>query len=283
MKKLFYPQIYNLIFSILFICILSSCTTVGEVDLKAWIDAPMENITYSQNEPIEVFSHAYGKAGVAEIMLYINGEPYRRDKIQGAENELVSFSQEWTPTQPGTYSIQIYAIDINGEKSLPANVVIKVAIPPTSTFTFTPTRPTETPTPTFTDTPTFTPTPTIYNPPPATYTPTTKVESADYDEPPAPVPAVPANGVNLSCRSTQTLAWLPVSDPSGIQGYYVSVEKVSGGGDWVNEGSYGPISGKQMDISVDCGIKYRWRVMAKDGAGNSGNWSGKVEFTVLLD
>ena len=123
----------------------------------------------------------------------------------------------------------------------------------------------ETPTP---DDPT--PTPTL--PPPA-----------DTTSPPAPSPAVPANGLVLSCRATQTLAWLPVSDPSGISGYYVKLEIETKPGVWEAVAGYGPITGKQVDVNVQCGGIYRWMVRAQDGAGNYSNWSAFSTFSVTLD
>lgn len=123
----------------------------------------------------------------------------------------------------------------------------------------------ETPTP---DDPT--PTPTL--PPPADTTP-----------PSAPSPVVPANGLVLSCRATQTLAWLPVSDPSGISGYYVKLEIETKPGVWVAVAGYGPITGKQVDVNVQCGGIYRWMVRAQDGAGNYSDWSAFSTFSIILN
>ncbi len=107
--------------------------------------------------------------------------------------------------------------------------------------------------------------------------------SSDTTPPPAPSPVVPANGLELSCRSTQTLAWLPVSDPSGISGYYVKLEMEVKPGQWKSAGGYGPISGKQVTVNVQCGGRYRWMVRAQDGAGNYSNWSALSTFAVTLN
>jgi hypothetical protein len=103
------------------------------------------------------------------------------------------------------------------------------------------------------------------------------------EPPPAPTPAVPADGLALSCRFSQTLAWLPVDDPDGISGYYVKLDKEVTSGNWQSAGGYGPISGKQVDVTVDCGIRYRWMVRAQDGAGNYSNWSAPSHFSINLN
>lgn len=106
---------------------------------------------------------------------------------------------------------------------------------------------------------------------------------ADTTPPPVPNPVVPANGLVLSCRATQTLAWLPVSDPSGISGYYVKLEIETKPGVWEAVAGYGPITGKQVDVNVQCGGIYRWMVRAQDGAGNYSNWSSFSTFSVTLN
>jgi len=108
--------------------------------------------------------------------------------------------------------------------------------------------------------------------------------TADNTAPPAPTLAVPASGLTLSCRSYQALNWLPVSDPSGIEGYYVQVQRHSGDNNWkdINGSIFSNIQGKSKEISVECGWYYRWRVQAKDNANNVSSWSGWSTFTVTL-
>jgi len=102
----------------------------------------------------------------------------------------------------------------------------------------------------------------------------------DTTPPPAPSPQVPANGLTLSCRSWQDLSWQPVSDPSGIAEYQVQAERHSGDNNWqsVSGSTYTGIGGKTMNLSVECGWTYRWRVRAVDGEGNVGSWSGWSTF-----
>lgn len=102
----------------------------------------------------------------------------------------------------------------------------------------------------------------------------------DSTPPPAPAPQVPANGLTLSCRSYQDLTWLPVSDPSGISEYQVQVERHSGDSQWaaIPGSTFTGIGGKTLNISVECGWYYRWRVRAIDGADNTGSWSSWSSF-----
>ncbi|GAB4503521.1 MAG: hypothetical protein Fur0043_05130 [Anaerolineales bacterium] len=107
---------------------------------------------------------------------------------------------------------------------------------------------------------------------------------SDTTPPPAPTPAVPANGLTIACKGSQTLAWLPVTDPSGISEYQVQVQRHAGDNNWkAAPGSpITGIQGKQTDISVECGWYYRWRVRAVDGAGNLGGWSDWFLFAITL-
>jgi len=111
----------------------------------------------------------------------------------------------------------------------------------------------------------------------------TPVPEEDTTPPPIPQPQVPANGLNISCKSSQTLAWLPVDDPSGISGYKIEVQRHSGDNNWQNvTGSPFGSTGKSMELSVECGWNYRWRVMAIDGKGNQSGWSSWFQFAIIL-
>jgi hypothetical protein len=113
-------------------------------------------------------------------------------------------------------------------------------------------------------------------------TPTIPPPQQDTTPPPVPSPAVPANGLALSCRASQTLVWMPVNDASGVR-YYVKLELQAKQNEWQSAGGYGPITGKQVDVNVQCGGIYRWRVRAEDGAGNVSDWSAPSGFSINLD
>ena len=105
--------------------------------------------------------------------------------------------------------------------------------------------------------------------------------AADTESPPAPTPAVPADGLALTCRATQTLAWIPVTDPSGVV-YYVKLERQITPSSWDPAGGWGPVGDKQVEVDVECGGVYRWAVRAEDGAGNSSVWSAWSGFGIDL-
>lgn len=113
-------------------------------------------------------------------------------------------------------------------------------------------------------------------------TPTATTPS-DITPPPAPTPAVPANGLTIACKASQSLVWMPVTDPSGIAEYQVVVQRHSGDNNWtLAPGGVISVTDKTTSVPVECGWYYRWRVRAVDGAGNVGNWSLWWLFTIML-
>jgi len=211
---------------------------------------------------------------------------------EGAPHYGVAWTKEGFHSMKGepgiTYYWAIAVIRDQGGQSVEqqspeskARSLFWLAPTPTFTPTYTPT-PTDTPTPTFT--PTYTPTPTFTPTHTPTSTPTpTGTATPDNDGPPAPTPVEPLGEQILSCRSSQTLIWQEVSDPSGILGYYGQLEWEVTEGAWQLEDTWGPVSGDRVDVNVECGPYYRWRVRARDGAGNWGDWSGWSYFGIVLD
>jgi hypothetical protein len=339
-----------------------------------------------------VISHAYAREGVAEVLLSVDGEAYRRDPPAEPGASFSEVTQEWLPEEEGVYTLQVVTYDTTGETSNPATISVRVAgevaavptdtpvvtpspvvtpppgvtavptdtpVPPTDTPvsptdtpvspTDTPVSPTDTPVPP-TDTPvipTDTPVPTDTPWPAAqaslqaddtslvqgecttlrwdveyatavflngggvpghgtqqvcpdsTTTYDLHVEAPggnvdrsvtinvsappDTTPPPVPSPAVPADGLEIDCKSSQTLAWMPVSDDSGGPVvYYVKLERQVSPGNWQSVRGWGPVSGKQVDANVDCGIQYRWTVRAQDGAGNYSDWASWSHFSIRL-
>jgi len=110
-------------------------------------------------------------------------------------------------------------------------------------------------------------------------------EPADTTPPPVPTPYVPADGLVIGCPSTpekkQTLAWLPVDDPSGVV-YYVKLERQKTATEWDSVAGWGPVSDKQVEADVECGGIYHWAVRAEDGEGNDSAWSEWFTFSVGL-
>ena len=105
---------------------------------------------------------------------------------------------------------------------------------------------------------------------------------ADTTPPPVPAPFVPADGLVVKCTLKQVLAWLPVTDPSGVV-YYVKLEQKMTATEWRSVRGWGPVNDKQVEAEVGCGGIYRWTVRAQDGAGNISAWSAWSNFSVNLD
>jgi hypothetical protein len=105
----------------------------------------------------------------------------------------------------------------------------------------------------------------------------------DTTPPPAPVPAVPANGLSIGCTASQALVWLPVTDDSGIARYDVEVQRSMDNAKWnPAPGSPVIVTDKTTNFPVECGWIYRWRVRAVDGRGNISPWSDWSLFSIPL-
>jgi hypothetical protein len=106
---------------------------------RAWIDVPIDGARVPAGIEIQVQSHAYARAGVAEVLLSIDGVPYRRDPPGEPGAALTSLSQAWMPDGPGDYSLQVVAYDGEGGASAPDDVLVTVlGVTPTPESTATP-------------------------------------------------------------------------------------------------------------------------------------------------
>lgn len=328
-----------------------SCTQQLENSPNIWIDSPVDGAPIPSGTTVTVASHAYARQGIAEVVLSINGEAYRRDVPQSPGQTYVQLNQDWQPPADGTYAIQVQAYDSTGQTSNIASITVRVGeaqidvtpVPVTGeeTLSITPTTTTTATMPQgaviqfwadpvqiaagacttirwhvenasrvifggidqdfdgsyqdcLCESTRYTLTVvqldgteikqrvdiTVTG---VCETPTSPPPAQDTISPPAPSPAVPANGLALSCRSNQNLAWQPVSDPSGISAYYVKLEMQVTQNNWQSAGGYGPLTDKQVDVSVQCGVQYRWMVRAQDGAGNTSDWSAPSYFSININ
>ncbi|MBI4790658.1 MAG: hypothetical protein HY782_26820 [Chloroflexi bacterium] len=110
-------------------------------------------------------------------------------------------------------------------------------------------------------------------PPPATNTPTRTPTTKPPDTQGPPAPNLRSPKGSLSCRTSVTLDWDAVSDPSGIKHYIVKWTR--------NDGQSGGTvtSGTSHGISVTCGKSYSWSVQAVDNANNAGG-TGSANFSI---
>ena len=104
---------------------------------------------------------------------------------------------------------------------------------------------------------------------------------ADTTPPPVPQPYVPADGLTIACTSRQVLVWLPVTDPSGVT-YEIQLESQVSATQWNPVIERAGLTAKQSEVDVQCGVYYRWRVRARDGAGNVSAWSNWFTFSITI-
>jgi hypothetical protein len=141
-------------------------------------------------------------------------------------------------------------------------------------------------TPTPTATPTRTPLPFIPTVPPVIVA--TKIPTAlppDTQAPPAPTIISPQGGVLLGCLDSIVLRWNEVSDSSGIDIYQVRLNiSYDNGATWSGVGTWelDSLTAVGVEDQTDCGNLYRWRVRARDNAGNMGPYSPFATFGIAL-
>lgn len=106
-----------------------SCNRELDGRPRAWIDFPRDGTSVSIGETITVTSHAFAREGIAEVVLSVNGEAYRRYAPAEVGAEFTEVVQEWTPTEEGFYTLQVRVYDILGESSNPATISMRVGAP----------------------------------------------------------------------------------------------------------------------------------------------------------
>lgn len=280
-----------LCFSLSILSLLTSCTLYARPQgPMVWIDAPLDGLAIPAGQTLTLEGHAASSTGIDYIEVWVDSELQATIPSPDQVGTLSRFSQPWTPPGPGTYSIQMVAYDQGGSASPPDTITLRVGsdedeATPVATPTSTP-ESTEIPasiTPSATPSPTpFIPTPTFTWIPPTD--PPTEPPTPDTSGPNPPSPNSPVGGGVLGCSGTVTLNWSAASDPSGIGGYSVELQRHSGDNNWSSaSGSpFSGISGTSTGVPVECGWYYRWRVRARDGASNWGSYSSWAEFTVNL-
>jgi hypothetical protein len=262
------------------VCLLTACASPTTSEgTYVWIDAPINDLSLPVGDIVTIDGHASNTEGIAQIEIWINGELYITQDDPPQEGNLTHFKHIWVPSEPGDYIVQVIAFGDDGTTSIPDSVILNISDIDTETPV------TDTATPTLIAT-MITTTPTIYPPtntPRPTWTNTPK-PAPDTTAPPPPSPISPTGDQVLSCVSQAKLAWNAVSDPSGIDEYRVQVERHSGDNNWqpISGSPFRNLSSTSLNVSVECGWYFRWRVRAVDGAGNVGSFSSWAYFAVTL-
>lgn len=170
---------------------LASCARRAPAGLpQAWIDSPSDGAMVPLGSPMPVACRAAASKGVAELLLSVNGAPYRSVPAPDGATSFAA-TMDWLPDKAGYYTFQVTALDSTGVESSPATAIVRAEGPavgepadtPAAVVTATPTPqvpsadPTPTPTatglpPTATPTqqPTATPSLTPFPPPQVSFT-----------------------------------------------------------------------------------------------------------------
>ncbi len=277
---------------------------------RVWIDHPLAGSQFQLGQRVTIRWHASAADGVRQAEVRVNGERLVQAEDFDHAAQIVTQRHQWTPPAAGEYVIEVTGTGTDGAAGAAARKRVTVVGPatpaaatpeasataapsasPTPAATATP-RPGATPPPPLpTLTPAAAPSPTR---PPASSTPvpptdtpvpppSTATPVPDTDPPPAPYTIYPKGVFNLACPPDVTLQWLKPNDPSGIQSYTVQIEKKLTATTWSDPDTYA-VLGTSKDVSsiTDCGDAYRWRVRARDGAGNIGAYSAWAEFGITL-
>lgn len=144
-----------------FICLLAvifaACNqpVTGGPGPSVWIDYPSNGMAFPVGSII-VLSHSSSTIEIEQVELYVNDTLVRADLKPDPAASLVPMSQPWAPEGPGAYTLEVRALDAEGNygRSLPIRITIidLTSTPLAETGTLTP-NPTETSTPTFTPIP----------------------------------------------------------------------------------------------------------------------------------
>ena len=272
---------------LLLVLVLTACQP-SRPGPMAWIDFPFDGAVLRSGETVAITGHTSSLDGTSEVILFVDGAAQLSIAPEDTTADFVRVDMPWTPPEDGDYTLQLRMVSGEGDTAVSDPVRIRVgrvlvevdtesledlSLPPEPEITPTEPEVTEEVVPPTT-------TPTVYIPP--TNTPTVK-PPADTTPPDVPTPMVPVDGLVIGCASTQNLVWLPVEDIDNLNGYDVRLERELSPGNWDRVGNYGPIKDKQYEVTIDCGVAFRWSVRAEDKAGNKSDWSAWSSFIVELD
>ena len=93
---------------------------------RAWIDLPLDGSSVPVGAPVSVIAHAFAPDGVAEVLLLVNGEAYRRSPPAQPGQSFVKATQEWFPQNEGTFALRVRTYSQNGESGDSKSVNVRV-------------------------------------------------------------------------------------------------------------------------------------------------------------
>ena len=92
------------------------------------ITSPTSGTEFQAGEKVSILSSASDAKGVMRVELYVDGVLYRTDPspTPGGTKELTMY-QEWIAEDPGTHTLSVIAVNVDGLESDPWAVTVRVA------------------------------------------------------------------------------------------------------------------------------------------------------------
>lgn len=107
---------------VILVFVLSACSASG-AGPQTWIDWPLDN-TRVPLEPLIMQAHASDSNGVRSLVFMVSGTQIGFSAVSGGRLETASI--EWAPPGPGTYTVQVYAVDTAGNQGATATSLVIV-------------------------------------------------------------------------------------------------------------------------------------------------------------
>ena len=91
------------------------------------ITAPTSGAEFQVGQQVNVLSSASDARGITRVELSVDGMLFRTDPSPNpSPNALVSISQAWTAEVPGTHTLSVVAVNLDGVESTPWAVTVRV-------------------------------------------------------------------------------------------------------------------------------------------------------------
>jgi hypothetical protein len=99
----------------------------GSTGLTIVITAPTNGAQFEEGEEVNILSSANDAKGVSRVELYVDGQLYSTDPNPDVETEpSVAMFQTWFAEDPGSHTLSVVAINVDGEESDPWAVTVTV-------------------------------------------------------------------------------------------------------------------------------------------------------------
>ena len=92
---------------ILFFPVISSCVDNGEAKIRTWIDFPQQGNEFVVGSNVPITAHYYAGEDVGTVEISINGKSIMEVSSPDVTDPLGDLKYDWTPAQPGQYTIGV--------------------------------------------------------------------------------------------------------------------------------------------------------------------------------